>query len=227
MEPGRPKDSAPQSYQKLYARFQQGPLWLEDWKSTGLARSTVHLRLKFLSRRGLIKSRRNGKRIEYYLPKKEKSEILNLDDIKWHNLMYPYSRKQERQLMKKIFNTAKEYRKITEIHNQSFLQMEVIFKAIDRVLDDPESQIVIKTLEKIGIDYKDIPISNLLRGLIVPNQIGTLCIDCLEKGILCYLVTAQNPDEIVCPLTGIVKRVELKDKEAKTIRPYAYRRLFG
>jgi hypothetical protein len=51
-----------------------------------------------------------------------------------------------------------------------------------------------------------IPIPNLLKYLIIPNLEETICLDCLRKGRLTYLVFDYENGEISCPEEGIVLR---------------------
>src|SRR3989337_2683015 len=56
------------SNRMIFKRLRKGPLWIEDYRSTGLKdRTDTHKRLKYLFEQGLITRRRSGHRILYEL----------------------------------------------------------------------------------------------------------------------------------------------------------------
>jgi DNA-binding transcriptional ArsR family regulator len=162
---GRPKDSSPETYQKLYARLLKGPLWKEDWKSTGLARSTVYERLSYLWKIGLVTSRKVGKRKLYDLsPLQDKNGIITKNHLDWLSLLNPRLTKREKERIKrKTFLKIKEL----ELENKTlwpgFELASEFLNYFDKVYDLPQSQDLFKILEEIKIDWIKIPIMFFLK----------------------------------------------------------------
>jgi len=206
---GRPKRSSYRSYQLIYARLLKGPLWLEDWKSTGLkSRSTVYGCLKYLASEGLVVRRRAGHRIHYEMTP-TKSEVLTREDLLWHKLLYPISRKEKRRIKSQFRKHVKEIMEI-EKERASFVNViGKIWKEIDKIIEHPKSQEVYEALKEVGVDSEHVPIPNLLAFLLYPRLEDQLCIDCLrrDKEII-YYVTDPNTGEVICPKEGTVVREE-------------------
>jgi hypothetical protein len=207
---GRLKNSSYKSYQLLYARLLKGQLWLGDWRSTGLrSRSTVHERLKHLSSLGLVKRRREGHKNLYELvPLQTEDGIITKEAILWHNVLYPISRKERRQIIRRHKELFKELVGLERESTLGIRSLSKLFKEVDKCIEMSENQEVLNTLEKAGFDWKKIPIPKLLRFILFPNLDKTLCVDCLKKGKLSYLIWDHETGEVVCRTEGIVKRME-------------------
>jgi len=207
---GRPRDYSYRSYQLIYARLLKGPLWLEDWKSTGLkSRSTVDKRLEYLASKGLVKRGGAGHKKPYEIAplKNEKGTITN-EGISWQGLLHPTSRKEKRQIKSRLRKTVK---KMMEMEKQHSLFCSAIWKILeenDKIIEHPKSQEVYDALKEAGIDWERIPIHTLLRFLLHPHLEDQLCINCLRNKEVSYYVTDPNTGEVVCPKCGIVVREE-------------------
>lgn len=208
---GRPKHSSYRSYQLIYARLLQGPLWLEDCKSTGLkSRSTVHRRLKFLVSRGLVKRRRQGHKILYEMvPTQNADGTITLEGIEWHGLLYPMSRKEKRRIGRGIRKCGKQILNMGKLNSRVLEVIDETWRRIDKIIENPRNREVYELLREIGIDWKQIPITNLLEFLLYPHLEDQLCISCLrESKRIIYYVTDPNTGEVICPVEGIVVREE-------------------
>ncbi|MEM5867972.1 MAG: hypothetical protein QXG39_08655 [Candidatus Aenigmatarchaeota archaeon] len=203
---GRPRNSSCKSYQLLYTRFLKGPLWLEDWKSTGLkSRSTVHKRLKYLNSIGLIKKRREGHKILYELvPLQTDNGIITREGIIWHGLLHPLSRKEKRAIIRRFRNRAKEFAMVMDKSTLGLRFFAKLSREIDKFYDLPEFKEIAKILEDAGIKWKDFPEYNLLEHVFSKHLEGVLCLDCLREKKIVYLITDYERNEKVCPKCGSV-----------------------
>ena len=214
---GRPEHSSYRSYQLIYARLLQGPLWLENWKSTGLkSRSTVHRRLKYLALKGLVKRRRQGHRILYEMvPTKNADGTITLEGIKWHKCLYPMSRKDRRQIRRGLRKYGKQIMGMPKQHFVILELIDKIWQETDKIFGLPKNREVYEILKEIGVDWEQIPIPKLLAFLLDPHLGDQLCINCLrESRRIIYYVTDHDTGEVMCPVEGIVVR-----EEPQLIRP--------
>jgi len=215
---GRPKHASYQSYQLIYARLLKGPLWLEDWKSTGLkSRSTVHKRLRHLVSEGLVIPRRAGHKILYEIaPLKNERGIITRESLFWQKYLYPISRKEKRHIKRQIREHVKEIMELQRPLTLGLRIMAEINKEIDKIIDLPESRAVFNVLREVGVNWEEIPIPKLLKFLLIPHLAEQICLDCLRREkIIVFYVTDHETGEVICPYEGIVVREETFE----TIRP--------
>jgi DNA-binding transcriptional ArsR family regulator len=225
----RTKNASPHSYQKIYARLLRGPLWLADYASTGLARSTLYERLQFLVTKGLVRIEKQGKRKYYYISQPpNENRRLTIDDMKWYRIMYTPTRKEKRRIKKELHTTLRRLATARNNLERNILIMGEINQKIEEFIASEESQEVLEAINQTDIDWRAIPIPNLVFGLILPYLDGTLCIDCLREGFVVWLITPDHKTgEVICPRTGFVKRVDVIKTEIVTnFRPFRWIYIF-
>jgi DNA-binding transcriptional ArsR family regulator len=210
MVKGRPQGSSPASYQKLYVRLLKGPLWVEDWKSTGLPRSVVRYRLRYLIQKGLVELKQEGKKKLFQLkPMQNQNGTITLEGIRWSSLLHPISRKEKRFLKRQVMRNVK---KTAKLEDQNLKILEFFAKGMDdadKIIALPENKEILNALNEVGIDWKNVPIPNLLKFIISPKIDETICMDCLKKGKIVYLFFDSENGEVVCPEEAIVKRRDI------------------
>lgn len=217
MQRGRPKHSSYRTYQLLYARLVKGALWLDDWASTGLkSRNTVYKGLKYLKELGLVKTRREGRKILYELVPWQIEKAIVHEGILWHILLCPpLSRKERRQIRKENKETLKKFAEgyLVELTGEPLAAL-TFDEVLDKIVESPKSKEIIAALKEAGIDWEQILLKQpflifkFLRRLFYPHLNERLCLDCLRKGKLLYLVEDQNTGEVICPAEGEVKKIE-------------------
>ena len=209
MPKGRPKQSSPRSYQKLYTRLLKGPLWLEDWESTGLARSTVYDRLKCLEKKGLVRTREEGKKLLYELAPAQTDEgIVTHEGILWHSLLFSLSRKEKRHANAK---TKRLVEPVISLANKLEKQKTIVKDILEEMEKLPESytyKTLFEAMEEGGINWKNSTVGVLIK-LWESYLSQAICIECLKKGKVRFLVWDYETGEVVCPEEGTVIRTEL------------------
>jgi hypothetical protein len=207
-------------------------MWIGDWKSTGLkSRTTVHNGLKHLRSLELLTTRRDGHRILYeMLPLQGEHGEITTQSLRWHGILYPVSRTEKRQRDRRIRSN------IEQIFYPTKFQIEIA-KLLERTLADseklwnlPESKSVRKILKDIGIDAKDIPLSRLEKFVLRPNLDETLCLNCLKRGRITYLVFDHVGGQVICPIEGTIREFSETDYKFVLSRKiwhteYLYRRV--
>lgn len=184
----RPRNCSYRSHQLIYARLLKDPLWLGDWRSTGLkSRSTVHNRLKYLVSKGLVLRTRQKHKILYSIvtPKVFTAQFY------WADVLYKVSRKEARSYKRSLRLVGKSFDNITAL------------------LESPEAQELLAVLRENDVDVDQLPVwpsvSKWMRELLFPHLNGQLCLECLRQGKVVNFVTDPQTGEIICPLEGIVR----------------------
>lgn len=206
----RPRRPSYRTCQLIYARLLKGPLWLDDWRTTGLkSRSTVHSALKYFYSKGMVTRRRKGYKILYKItPLQNENGVLTWEKILWDDHLYKMSREEKRSIERMRKRLVQEFRKIEDnykLYHKISSFLHGIFEGIIKLSQNKEYKEVYEALGKLGIDWRKIPIHKFLMYLLKPHLAGQLCIDCLRKGYVIYLVTDHYTGEVICPREGIVK----------------------
>jgi len=187
---GRLKGSSTTSYRLIYNRLLKGPLWLDDWRSTGIrSRSTVNARLKHLLKLGLVQQVKDGHKRPYIINREKKMKDwlpLLVDKKEWEKIKAP-SKDLQRwvlDLIKIISPRVKAVGRIGAITKES-PENERVIDLILHSLDRGNFQEVLDLWHKY--------------------QTYEICRECLhnDKRIV---ATIEDPEsnEIVCPNCGTV-----------------------
>ena len=212
---GRPERPSYRTCQLIYKRLLKGPLWLEEWKSTGInSRGTVHNALKYFLAKGLIKRRREGHKKLYEIVLKSKNLIEFLSKVggsdiaddawSWYQHLHRITRKEKRQMKRRIRKKLAESRLFENEVQEVLGLFNDSFEIEERILNLPKSKEAFKALEKAGIDWKKLPIFELIRDLLSPYLTGNLCKECLSEGIGVFLISDRKTGELICPKCGVV-----------------------
>lgn len=199
----RPKNSSYRSYQLIHDRLLKEPLWLGDWRSTGLkSRSTVHNRLKYLVSMKLISKNRDKHKILYSLVNDSKESDIAMH-MRWLGVLRKSSRKETRKaahelglLLTSIDEASTQVTKYGEI----FVKRGVLIR---------DSKELLTVLQQIGVDVTQLPVSpdsEWWRKILLPYLYGQLCLLCLRQGKISYYISDFQTGESICPIDGTVQQ---------------------
>lgn len=210
---------------RIYLRLRRGPLWLGDWKSTGIkSRATVHRALKFSLANGLVSKKRCGHKILYEFIPDENYGSTVLDE-------FISSENNESKILDWWpFLTTEKDREREDIDHRKHLKSWAfpILEGIKKRIDDTIVYAIRKSqnetiTDELSFGYDEIikAIDQFLgniddtKNLDVLNKIleYRLCPECLVKnGVLGETELDRESGEMVCTTCGLVIIVDAKTR---------------
>ena len=212
----RPRRPSYRTCRLIYTRLQREPLWLEDWKSTGVnSRGTVYKALKYLYSKGLVSIKRKGHKKLYNIDLEPKNLLQIFDKIdinkpfhstwSWYHHLNKRTKKEKRKIFKTFNENRTKLREMQEILKVALDQAsnKVLLLNEEEFLESPECKDALKDFENAGIKWENIAVNQLFYLLFLYLR-SSLCKECFLKGKKGSLVKALENNEIVCKECGVV-----------------------
>jgi len=201
----RPRRPSYKTCLLVYKRLLEGPLWLEDWQSTGIkSRSTVNNVLKWLYSKGLLSRKREGHKIMYRIkePLHNSDGILRTEGLPWLEVLYKDNKRERRKRRTFIIKYLRKYLGKEEIKNLLLESTKKIFDEIDYLIDDLDNKELLNNIpdwEKISISdlYTILSFNKMLTILNLHRQICPYCLSL-------RMVYDCERNEYVCSICGHV-----------------------
>ena len=144
----RPRNAAYRSHKLIYEALSSGPKYGEELLGiTGLNRTTLWKRLKFLVSEGLIRKNTEGRYVYYEIiePLTDEQANLRIEGLRW--LKYLVKPEEERQRKRQFKAMIRERIENRETLTRIFKIIEGFHESLDELINLTESQEVLNLMD--------------------------------------------------------------------------------